>query len=118
MIKLSSTEIDQLTLLMIEHDKKAIQTFLRSTIEELIKTNSQFLFVWQGWLAAIERNESASLFNQLIQGISKEDLAKNIHEFSTISSLLEEEDPIQIKNNSHYLKQWKYLLRSYRKHLQ
>ena len=118
MIKLSSTEIDQLTLLIIERNKKAIQSFLRSTIEEFIKTNSKFLLVWQGWLAAIERNEPASLFIQLIQGISKQDLTKNIREFSAIPSLLEEEDPIQIKNNFHYLKQWKSLLRSYKKHLQ
>ena len=114
----SSTEIDQLAQLLVKNDRKEIQLFLRNMIEELIKQKSNDLLLWQGWLTALERNEQSSLFAQLVQGIPKDEISKILHEFSIIPILLEEQDPARNKTNDNYLKQWKALLKAYKKLIQ
>jgi hypothetical protein len=115
---LTAMEIDQLVGLLIKGERKEIQVFLRNHIEEMKKTKSKDLLVWQGWLAAIDRNEKSSLFFKLSQGMSKKEVNQHIRELSSVPVLLKNEDPIQNKPTLSYLKHWKVLLRAYSKQTQ
>ena len=112
---MSSSEFEDLALLLRQGLTKDAAALLRKNIESLNTVAPQRATIWKGWLNAVEKKEASSLMSQLLSGLSQKEIKNTLREFRVMHKMVEQQDPINKKEPGAFFREWVRLLRAYQR---